>query len=196
MTYGIVWTYGVGISCDRLLGLLLEPGDEIIPVCERSVSCMVNGLEMMRHTLALLEATKSHLGAGNVLLGVLEVFELCPVSRARMPHLRGNRTRVSSFHVMPFCLLASVYEKPSTEPVLRPNRPCRLGPILLPSDSTTVWHCAHLVLNRLAPFFESPTACLLACIQQSLNQDQGFAAASNHELPPSVRSVWLVWARR
>lgn len=57
----------------------------------------------------------------------------------------GVVTRVSSVHVMPFCLLASVYEKPATEPVLRPKRPCRLGPILLPSDSMTLWHWAHLV---------------------------------------------------
>lgn len=57
---------------------------------------------------------------------------------------------------MPFCLLASVYEKPSTWPVFRPKRPWRLGPILLPSDSTVEWHCAHLVLKRLAPFFASP----------------------------------------
>jgi hypothetical protein len=51
-----------------------------------------------------------------------------------------DRTRVSSAQVMPFCLLASVYEKPSTWPVLRPQRPCRLGPILLPSPSFRVWH--------------------------------------------------------
>src|ERR1700730_8760495 len=50
---------------------------------------------------------------------------------------------------MPFDLLASVYEKPSTEPVLRPKRPCRLGPILLPSDSTVVWHWAHRVYRML-----------------------------------------------
>jgi hypothetical protein len=56
-----------------------------------------------------------------------------------------GRTRVSSSQVMPFCLLASVYEKPSTWPVLRPKRPCRLGPILLPSPSFRVWHCAHRV---------------------------------------------------
>ena len=46
---------------------------------------------------------------------------------------------------MPFCLLASVYEKPSTCPVLRPKRPCSMGPILLPSPSFRVWHCAHRV---------------------------------------------------
>lgn len=42
-------------------------------------------------------------------------------------------TNVSSDHTMPLALFASVYEKPSTWPVLRPKRPCRLGPILLPS---------------------------------------------------------------
>ena len=65
-------------------------------------------------------------------------------------------TRVSSFHTMSLDLLASVYEKPCTEPVWRPNKPWRLGPILLPSPSPRVWHCAHRVLKRLAPFFASP----------------------------------------
>lgn len=44
----------------RLCGLLLEEGDEVVAV------------------LGLLETTKGHLGAGNVLLGVLEVVELQP----------------------------------------------------------------------------------------------------------------------
>jgi hypothetical protein len=42
---------------DRLFGGLLEVGDEVVPV------------------LLLLETAKGHLGAGNVLLGVLEVLE-------------------------------------------------------------------------------------------------------------------------
>jgi len=42
----------------RLLGLLAEEGDQVVPV------------------LALLEATEGHLGAGDVLLRVLEVLEL------------------------------------------------------------------------------------------------------------------------
>ncbi len=46
----------------RLLGLLAQPGDQIVPV------------------LALLQATESHLGAGDVFLGVLEIFELAAVS--------------------------------------------------------------------------------------------------------------------
>lgn len=41
-----------------LLGLLLEEGDEVVAV------------------LGLLETTEGHLGAGDVLLGVLEVVEL------------------------------------------------------------------------------------------------------------------------
>jgi hypothetical protein len=41
----------------RLFGLLLKEGDEIVAV------------------LGLLETTESHLGAGDVLLGVLEVLE-------------------------------------------------------------------------------------------------------------------------
>jgi len=65
--------------------------------------------------------------------------------------------RVFSFHSIAFCLLASVYEKPSTEPVWRPKRPCKLGPILLPSPWPRVWHWAHRVLKRFAPFFASPS---------------------------------------
>jgi len=42
----------------RLLGLLLEVGDEVVAV------------------LGLLETAEGHLGAGDVLLGVLEVLEL------------------------------------------------------------------------------------------------------------------------
>ena len=76
---------------------------------------------------------------------------------------RAHHTRVPSSHVIPFCLFASVYEKPSTCPVFRPNKPCRLGPILLPSDSTTEWHCWHLVLKRLAPFLASPARNVSDC---------------------------------
>lgn len=42
----------------RLLGLVLEEGDEVVSV------------------LGLLETAEGHLCAGNVLLGVLEVLEL------------------------------------------------------------------------------------------------------------------------
>jgi len=41
----------------RLFGLLSEEGDQVVTV------------------LGLLETTESHLGSGNVLLGVLEVLE-------------------------------------------------------------------------------------------------------------------------
>ena len=68
---------------------------------------------------------------------------------------------MSLFQVIPFALLASVYEKPSTEPVFRPKRPCKLGPILFASPSPRVWHCAQRVLNRLAPFFASPIDVML-----------------------------------
>lgn len=44
---------------ERLFGLLLKEGDEVVAV------------------LGLLEATEGHLGTGNVLLGVLEVLEQC-----------------------------------------------------------------------------------------------------------------------
>ena len=46
------------MAMERLFGLLLEEGDEVVSV------------------LGLLETTESHLGTGNVLLGVLEVLEL------------------------------------------------------------------------------------------------------------------------
>lgn len=39
---------------------------------------------------------------------------------------------------------------------MRPNRPCRAGPILLPPPDSTVWHCAQRVLKREAPFLVSP----------------------------------------
>jgi hypothetical protein len=42
----------------RLFGLVLEEGDQVVAV------------------LGLLETTEGHLGAGNVLLGVLEVLKL------------------------------------------------------------------------------------------------------------------------
>jgi len=45
------------VRMTRLCGLVLEVGDEIVAV------------------LGLLQATEGHLGAGNVLLGVLEVLE-------------------------------------------------------------------------------------------------------------------------
>jgi hypothetical protein len=89
------WGESVEVA-KRLFGLLLEEGDQVVTV------------------LGLLEATESHLGAGNVLLGVLEVFELrcvspsCPVCFCFS--VWRSRTRVPSSQVMPFCLLASVYE--------------------------------------------------------------------------------------
>lgn len=46
----------------RLFGLLGKEGDQVVTL------------------LGLLETTKGHLGTGNVLLGVLEVLELCWVS--------------------------------------------------------------------------------------------------------------------
>ena len=45
-------------SCDCLFGFLAEECDEVVPV------------------LALLQSTECHLGAGNVLFGVLEVVKL------------------------------------------------------------------------------------------------------------------------
>lgn len=53
----------------RLFGLLLEEGDEVVAV------------------LRLLETTKRHLGAGDELLGVLEVVKLCIVSFIHFKHV-------------------------------------------------------------------------------------------------------------
>jgi hypothetical protein len=50
------------MGMERLFGLLLEEGDQVVAV------------------LVLLEATEGHLGTGNVLLGVLEILELNCVS--------------------------------------------------------------------------------------------------------------------
>jgi hypothetical protein len=50
------------MGMERLFGLLLEEGDQVVAV------------------LVLLETTEGHLGTGNVLLGVLEVLELNCVS--------------------------------------------------------------------------------------------------------------------
>ena len=85
-----------------LLGLLAEEGDEVVAV------------------LGLLQTAESHLGAGNVLLGVLEVLELdrmsafdSSISYGASPGVlvavanMGILTRVSSFQVMPLPLLAS-----------------------------------------------------------------------------------------
>jgi hypothetical protein len=52
----------VNVVMRRLFGLLLKESDQVVTV------------------LGLLETTKGHLGARNVLLGVLEVLELCCVS--------------------------------------------------------------------------------------------------------------------
>ena len=48
----------VQVAMERLFGLLLEEGDQVVAV------------------LGLLETTEGHLCAGNVLLRVLEVLEL------------------------------------------------------------------------------------------------------------------------
>jgi hypothetical protein len=47
------------VAAECLLGLVLEEGNEVVAV------------------LVLLETAKGHLRAGNVLLGVLKVLELC-----------------------------------------------------------------------------------------------------------------------
>lgn len=82
----------------RLLGLILEVGDQVISV------------------LRLLETTKGHLGTRNVLFRVLKVLELNPRSASNrfIHHCSLCPTRVFSSHRTPFCLFASVYEKPST----------------------------------------------------------------------------------
>ena len=62
-----------------LAGLLLEPGDEVVSILRecKEVRPFCPGAQTY---LALLQTTESHLGAGNVLLGVLEVLKLVAVS--------------------------------------------------------------------------------------------------------------------
>ena len=77
----------------HLLRLLLQVGDQIVPV------------------LGLLQSTKRHLGARDVLLGVLEVLELsgCQPKLILQPYDRVTaHTKVPSSHTMAFCLFASV----------------------------------------------------------------------------------------
>jgi hypothetical protein len=88
------WRESVQVA-KRLFGLFLEEGDEIVSV------------------LGLLETTKGHLGARNVLLGVLEVLKLSYCQRtfaSEFEYIGCSHTRVPSSQVIPFCLLASVYE--------------------------------------------------------------------------------------
>lgn len=59
-------------SKGRLSGSLLEVGDEVVSV------------------LGLLETAKGHLGARNVLLGVLEVLELVPFHVSVYPGQRSS----------------------------------------------------------------------------------------------------------
>ncbi|CAH0694604.1 unnamed protein product [Spodoptera exigua] len=64
--------------------------------------------------------------------------------------------RVSSPHEIPLDLLASEYEKPAAWPVLRPQKPCRLGPTLCLPPASTVWHWAHLWTKIFLPFSAFP----------------------------------------
>lgn len=101
-----------------------------------------------------------------------------------------KHTRVSVSHLTPLALLASVYEKPSTCPEVRPKRPCRLGPILFPSPSPRVWHCAQRVLKRLAPFFESPVSCRwLADILVGPVGIEGFSGLSAHAIDKAREAI-------
>lgn len=113
--------------------------------------------------LLLLQTTESHLGSGDVLLGVLKVLELHSNPISKLPRLGISEhdgiklTRESSFQTTPFCLLASVYWKPSTWPDLRPKRPWRFGPTLLEPPASRVWHWAQRVLNKFAPLESEPS---------------------------------------
>lgn len=71
-----------------LAGLLLEPGDEVVSILRecKEVRPFCPGAQTY---LALLQTTESHLGAGNVLLGVLKVVELqsrAPLSAKSLSH--------------------------------------------------------------------------------------------------------------
>jgi hypothetical protein len=64
------------IDSGCLSGALLEPAVERVSLCSSLLK--VSGLlrDEVVAVLGLLETTESHLGSGNVLLGVLEVGEL------------------------------------------------------------------------------------------------------------------------
>lgn len=85
-------------------------GDEL-----RSNSGGDNIRDQIVPVLLLLETAERHLGAGDVLLGVLEIVELGragqrSVGSGYSPSLRRGLllTRVFSSQTMPFCLFASV----------------------------------------------------------------------------------------
>ena len=103
-------------------------------------------------SLGFLRPPKAIFVPGMYFLGFSRYSNYEPCELLTVSPGTRERTRVSLFHSTPFCLLASVYEKPSTWPDLRPKRPCRLGPILLPSPSFRVWHCAHRVCPVLERF--------------------------------------------
>ena len=69
----------------------------------------VNLRDEVVSVLCLLQSSKRHLCAWNVLLGVLEIFKLSIVSeKVVADSLSKQHTRVSSFHVIPLDLFASV----------------------------------------------------------------------------------------
>jgi hypothetical protein len=74
-------------------------------------------------SLGFLRPPKAILVPGMYFLGFSRYSNWTQSAVACQAHCTGERTRVSLPHSTPFCLLASVYEKPSTWPDLRPKRP-------------------------------------------------------------------------
>lgn len=67
--------------------------------------------------LGLLQTPERHLGTRNILLGVLQILILSQQLETKGnqgPIFMDGRTKVSSAHLMPLALFASVYVKPST----------------------------------------------------------------------------------
>ena len=74
---------------------------------------MSNVRDQVVPVLGLLQAPKRHLRARDVFLRVLEVFELPTLRQSDRiggapPWAANQRTSVSSFHVIPLALFASV----------------------------------------------------------------------------------------
>lgn len=133
------WRSGVRVGRIRSVSIWWRSGGD----CMRLASCRFHrrdGSYVIRslRSLGFFRPPKAILVPGMYFLGfsrysncgARQSLSSCHELGAFCPH-----TNVSSFHSMPFALFASVYEKPSTCPVFRPKRPCRLGPTLFPSPS-------------------------------------------------------------
>src|SRR4051812_6292739 len=89
----------------------------------------------------------------------------------------------SSSQVMPEFFIASEYEKPSTDPALRPITPPRCGPMRLVVWSRT-WQARHW----LKTFLPASTSCARAAPADSMTTD----AAATIRHPEQAASNFLI----